>query len=178
QSRPPFPPCDWSAPASISGRGAPLISICLDCTPCNLRACPFKAPHACEGGRTLARDPCGCCDQCTRLEWEPCGGHDWTHGYCALGLTCASVNRTGAAVIPEIGVCKGGWKSVLRREKVLRAQRKSCRSSFSHPEGITVRISRWVSGFPEPALPSSIHVVVQIRTPHGFSRAIEPQVIP
>lgn len=79
-----------------------------ECTPCNLRTCPVKAPHGCEGGRTLARDPCGCCDQCTRLEWEPCGGQDWTHGYCALGLTCASVNKTGAATIPEIGVCKGG----------------------------------------------------------------------
>ncbi|KAK9517484.1 hypothetical protein VZT92_023947 [Zoarces viviparus] len=77
-----------------------------ECTPCNLRTCPVKAPHSCEGGRTLARDPCGCCDQCARLEWEPCGGQDWAHGYCALGLTCASVNKTGAAAIPETGVCK------------------------------------------------------------------------
>uniref|UniRef100_A0A667Z0K8 Uncharacterized protein n=1 Tax=Myripristis murdjan TaxID=586833 RepID=A0A667Z0K8_9TELE len=77
-----------------------------ECTPCDLRTCSVKAPHGCEGGRTLARDPCGCCDQCTRLEWEPCGGQDWAHGYCALGLTCASVNKTGAATIPEIGVCK------------------------------------------------------------------------
>ncbi|XP_047466539.1 cysteine-rich motor neuron 1 protein isoform X3 [Mugil cephalus] len=77
-----------------------------ECTPCNLRTCPVKPPHGCEGGRTLARDPCGCCDQCTRLEWEPCGGQDWAHGYCALGLTCASVNQTGAATIPESGVCK------------------------------------------------------------------------
>lgn len=80
-----------------------------ECTPCSLRACVAKAPHGCEGGRTLARDPCGCCDQCARLEWEPCGGQDWAHGYCALGLTCASVNGTGAAAIPETGVCKGGW---------------------------------------------------------------------
>lgn len=79
-----------------------------ECTPCNLRTCPAKAPHGCEGGRILARDPCGCCDQCARLEWEPCGGQDWAHGYCALGLTCASFNTTGAATIPEIGVCKGG----------------------------------------------------------------------
>lgn len=78
-----------------------------ECTSCNLRTCPVKALHGCEGGRTLAKDPCGCCDQCTRLEWETCGGQDWAHGYCALGLTCASVNKTGAATIPEIGVCKG-----------------------------------------------------------------------
>uniref|UniRef100_H2UFE2 Cysteine-rich motor neuron 1 protein n=1 Tax=Takifugu rubripes TaxID=31033 RepID=H2UFE2_TAKRU len=77
-----------------------------ECTPCNLRTCPVKAPHDCEGGRTLARDPCGCCDQCARLELEPCGGQDWAHGYCALGLTCASINSTGAVEIPEIGVCK------------------------------------------------------------------------
>ncbi|XP_037343176.2 cysteine-rich motor neuron 1 protein isoform X2 [Pungitius pungitius] len=77
-----------------------------DCTPCGLRTCVAKAPHGCEGGRSLARDPCGCCDHCARLEWEPCGGQDWAHGYCALGLTCASVNGTGAAAIPETGVCK------------------------------------------------------------------------
>ncbi|KAK2826192.1 hypothetical protein Q5P01_020406 [Channa striata] len=77
-----------------------------ECTPCNLRTCAADAPHGCGGGRTLARDPCGCCDQCTRLQLEPCGGADWAHGYCALGLTCASVNRSRAAVIPEIGVCK------------------------------------------------------------------------
>ena len=71
-----------------------------ECTPCNLRTCPLKAAHGCEGGRTLARDPCGCCDQCARLEWEPCGGQDWAHGYCALGLTCASVNGSGAAPHP------------------------------------------------------------------------------
>ena len=41
------------------------------------------------------------------MEWEPCGGQDWVLGYCALGLTCASFNRTGAAMLPEIGVCKG-----------------------------------------------------------------------
>lgn len=79
-----------------------------ECTPCNQRTCPGRATHGCEGGRSLARDPCGCCDQCARLEWEPCGGQDWAHGYCALGLTCASFNTTGAATLPEIGVCKGG----------------------------------------------------------------------
>ncbi|CAL8272316.1 unnamed protein product [Merluccius merluccius] len=82
-----------------------------ECTPCGLRTCPSKHAHGahgaqCEGGRSSVRDPCGCCDQCARLEWEPCGGQDWVLGYCALGLTCASFNRTGAAVLPEIGVCK------------------------------------------------------------------------
>ncbi|XP_034078429.1 cysteine-rich motor neuron 1 protein isoform X2 [Gymnodraco acuticeps] len=77
-----------------------------ECTPCELRTCPVKAPRGCDGGRTLARDPCGCCDRCAQLEWEPCGGQDWVHGYCALGLTCASFNQTEAATIPETGVCK------------------------------------------------------------------------
>ncbi|KAJ3613778.1 hypothetical protein NHX12_020024, partial [Muraenolepis orangiensis] len=80
-----------------------------ECTPCELRTCPAdtKHPtHGCEGGRSSARDPCGCCAQCARLEWEPCGGQDWVLGYCALGLTCASFNVTGAAILPEIGVCK------------------------------------------------------------------------
>ncbi|XP_033967681.1 cysteine-rich motor neuron 1 protein isoform X3 [Pseudochaenichthys georgianus] len=77
-----------------------------ECTPCELRTCPVKAPRGCDGGRTLARDPCGCCDRCAQMEWEPCGGQDWVHGYCALGLTCASFNQTEAATIPETGVCK------------------------------------------------------------------------
>ncbi|XP_077586830.1 cysteine-rich motor neuron 1 protein [Stigmatopora nigra] len=78
-----------------------------DCTPCHLRTCPVQATtRGCEGGRIVARDPCGCCDHCARLEWEPCGGPDWSLGYCSLGLTCASVNSTGGALIPEIGVCK------------------------------------------------------------------------
>ncbi|KAM6961284.1 LOW QUALITY PROTEIN: cysteine-rich motor neuron 1 protein [Aplochiton taeniatus] len=77
-----------------------------ECTPCILRTCAAKAPFACDGGRTVARDPCGCCDQCTRLRWEPCGGQDWTLGYCALGLACAAINQTGAVTIPAIGVCK------------------------------------------------------------------------
>ncbi|KAK7904977.1 hypothetical protein WMY93_017584 [Mugilogobius chulae] len=42
----------------------------------------------------------------TYREWEPCGGQDWSVGYCGLGLTCAALNGTGPAVIPEIGVCK------------------------------------------------------------------------
>lgn len=77
-----------------------------ECTPCSLRTCPPRSPHGCEGGRSLARDPCGCCDHCTRLEWEPCGGQDWALGYCALGLTCAAVNQTGDVTLPDIGVCK------------------------------------------------------------------------
>ncbi|KAL0969171.1 hypothetical protein UPYG_G00223420 [Umbra pygmaea] len=74
-----------------------------ECTPCDLRAC---SPKPCESGRALAKDPCGCCDQCTRLEWELCGGKDWALGYCALGLTCAAVNQTGVVTLPDIGVCK------------------------------------------------------------------------
>lgn len=80
-----------------------------ECTPCNLRVCPLRASAAargCDGGRTVARDPCGCCDLCTRLEWEPCGGQDWSVGYCGLGLSCAAVNGTRPASVPEVGVCK------------------------------------------------------------------------
>ncbi|XP_030641382.1 cysteine-rich motor neuron 1 protein [Chanos chanos] len=82
------------------------VLVAYECTPCGLRTCPLTAPIACEDGRTLARDPCGCCDQCTRLELELCGGQDWTLGYCGLGLTCAAVNRSGAVSPPDIGVCK------------------------------------------------------------------------
>uniref|UniRef100_A0A8C6U762 Cysteine-rich motor neuron 1 protein n=1 Tax=Neogobius melanostomus TaxID=47308 RepID=A0A8C6U762_9GOBI len=88
-------------------RALPSASV-HECTPCDLRACPLRAAAArgCDGGRAVARDPCGCCDLCTRLEWEPCGGQDWSVGYCGLGLSCAAVNGTGLASIPEIGVCK------------------------------------------------------------------------
>lgn len=77
------------------------------CAPCSQRACPPLPAHGCEEGRVLARDPCGCCDQCARLEMELCGGDSWQLGYCALGLTCTALNHTGALTIPDIGVCKG-----------------------------------------------------------------------
>ncbi|XP_055719046.1 cysteine-rich motor neuron 1 protein-like isoform X1 [Salvelinus fontinalis] len=118
-----------------------------ECTPCDLRTCP---PKACESGRTLARDPCGCCDQCTRMEWEPCAGQDWALGYCALGLTCAAVNQTGAVTLPEIGVCKvlpHSPEAGLEDERCplqtgcdragamcVCDARHSCLGSFSYPE--------------------------------------------
>ncbi|XP_076835133.1 cysteine-rich motor neuron 1 protein isoform X2 [Brachyhypopomus gauderio] len=82
------------------------VLVASECTPCARRSCTNVAPRACEDARALARDPCGCCDQCTRMELESCGGPDWTLGYCGSGLTCAAVNRTGVVSIPEIGVCK------------------------------------------------------------------------
>ncbi|XP_077096592.1 cysteine-rich motor neuron 1 protein isoform X4 [Siphateles boraxobius] len=77
-----------------------------ECTPCALRSCPLLSALGCGSGRVLARDPCGCCDQCSRLELELCGGPDWTLGYCGSGLTCAARNRTGPALVPETGVCR------------------------------------------------------------------------
>lgn len=77
------------------------------CVPCPVRACPPVSEQGCEEGRVLARDPCGCCDQCARLEMELCGGENWQLGYCAAGLTCTALNHTGAVRIPDIGVCKG-----------------------------------------------------------------------
>lgn len=77
------------------------------CAPCPQRACTPVPAQGCEEGRVLARDPCGCCDQCARLEMELCGGENWQLGYCALGLTCTALNHTGAVTIPDIGVCKG-----------------------------------------------------------------------
>ncbi|XP_066550981.1 cysteine-rich motor neuron 1 protein isoform X2 [Amia ocellicauda] len=76
------------------------------CTPCELRTCPAQPPHTCGNGRTLARDPCGCCPDCTRLEWEPCGGRDWAVGSCGSGLTCAAVNGTRVVSAPDVGICK------------------------------------------------------------------------
>ncbi|KAJ7989085.1 hypothetical protein DPEC_G00315880 [Dallia pectoralis] len=81
-----------------------VLTAYYECSPCDLRTCSATEP--CHGDRTLAKDPCGCCDQCARLEWEPCGGPDWTLGYCAPGLTCAAVNQTGGVTIPDMGVCK------------------------------------------------------------------------
>ncbi|XP_052009470.1 insulin-like growth factor-binding protein 7 [Xyrauchen texanus] len=82
------------------------VSECHECSPCALRACPRLGPLGCDSARVLARDPCGCCEQCSRLELELCAGPDWTLGYCGSGLTCAALNRTGPALIPETGVCK------------------------------------------------------------------------
>lgn len=80
------------------------------CAPCTNRACPPVPAQGCEEGRVLARDPCGCCDQCARLELEVCGGENWQQGYCAPGLTCTALNHTGAITIPDKGVCKGECK--------------------------------------------------------------------
>lgn len=77
------------------------------CAPCPQRACPPVPAQGCDEGRVLARDPCGCCDQCARLEMELCGGENWQLGYCALGLTCTALNHTGAVTVPHTGVCKG-----------------------------------------------------------------------
>lgn len=82
-----------------------------ECAPCALRSCPLLGALGCGSGRVLARDPCGCCEQCSRLELELCGGPDWTLGYCGFGLTCAALNRTGPALIPETGVCRGQWRA-------------------------------------------------------------------
>ncbi|XP_029531192.1 cysteine-rich motor neuron 1 protein-like isoform X1 [Oncorhynchus nerka] len=118
-----------------------------ECKPCDIRTCPLKA---CESGRTLAKDPCGCCDQCSRLEWEPCGGKDWELGYCALGLTCAAVSQTGAVTLPDIGVCKvlpDNPEAGLEDERCplqtgcdragamcVCDARQSCLSSFAYPD--------------------------------------------
>ncbi|XP_065131160.1 cysteine-rich motor neuron 1 protein-like isoform X3 [Paramisgurnus dabryanus] len=89
-----------------------LLEFCVraieahECAPCSLRSCPRVSPFGCDSGRVLARDPCGCCDQCSRLELELCGGVDWTLGYCGSGLTCTALNGTGPVLIPAAGVCK------------------------------------------------------------------------
>ncbi|XP_023658128.1 cysteine-rich motor neuron 1 protein-like isoform X2 [Paramormyrops kingsleyae] len=83
-----------------------LQQVAYECTPCDLRTCPEEPPHTCPGGRNLALDPCGCCDHCSRLQWESCGGTDWTFGYCGLGLTCVAVNGTTSVDLPIVGICK------------------------------------------------------------------------
>lgn len=89
-----------------------LLGFCVraiasrECAPCALRSCPPVSPLGCDSGRVLTRDPCGCCERCSRLELELCGGADWTLGYCGSGLTCAAVNGTGPVRIPDAGVCK------------------------------------------------------------------------
>ncbi|GAA6103159.1 cysteine-rich motor neuron 1 protein-like [Tachysurus ichikawai] len=96
------------------------------CAPCPNRACIPVPAQGCEEGRVLARDPCGCCDQCTRLDMELCGGENWQLGYCAPGLTCTDLNHTGAVTSPHIGVCKGmisftsgqthTWSELVRKQ--------------------------------------------------------------
>ncbi|XP_073784068.1 cysteine-rich motor neuron 1 protein-like isoform X2 [Danio rerio] len=77
-----------------------------ECAPCALRSCPPVSPLGCGSGRVLLWDPCGCCEQCSRLELELCGGPDWTLGSCGSGLSCTALNRSGAARAPETGVCR------------------------------------------------------------------------
>ncbi len=48
-----------------------------------------------------------------RLELELCAGPDWTLGFCGSGLTCAALNRTGPALAPETGVCRGQCRALI-----------------------------------------------------------------
>ncbi|XP_067310953.1 cysteine-rich motor neuron 1 protein-like isoform X2 [Pseudorasbora parva] len=100
--------CPWSLLCFLSVLGFCARAIgAHECAPCALRSCPLLlSALGCGSGRVLARDPCGCCEQCSRLELELCGGPDWTLGYCGSGLTCAALNRTGPARVPETGVCR------------------------------------------------------------------------
>ncbi|CAN2388153.1 hypothetical protein PRIEUP_LOCUS14879, partial [Pristimantis euphronides] len=74
-----------------------------NCTACKERKCPPMI-SPCPGSEAI--DPCGCCQHCAKQEWELCGGPDWEFGYCDSSYRCASINGTGLAEIPDIGVCK------------------------------------------------------------------------
>ncbi|CAH2319800.1 cysteine-rich motor neuron 1 -like [Pelobates cultripes] len=81
-----------------------LISglMAYNCSCANI-TCPPR-PVNCIGSYTL--DPCGCCTQCSKKEWEPCGGESWVLGYCAANLKCANITGQTLVELPHVGVCK------------------------------------------------------------------------
>eukprot|EP00794_Sanderia_malayensis_P016846 gene16846-18545_t len=64
------------------------VAFSLTCLPCKETQCKEVQSLRCQGG--LARDPCGCCFICAKLEGERCGGPWNIAGVCDKGLVCDS----------------------------------------------------------------------------------------
>ncbi|XP_028411507.1 venom protein 302-like [Dendronephthya gigantea] len=58
----------------------------LSCLQCPQVTCRLPSELNCKGG--LAREPCGCCDECAKVEEETCGGPWDMAGVCDTGLKC------------------------------------------------------------------------------------------
>ncbi|XP_028677621.1 cysteine-rich motor neuron 1 protein-like isoform X1 [Erpetoichthys calabaricus] len=86
------------------------VLLAHECSPCETRTCPPLTSLGCLAGRSLARDPCGCCERCAGLQGESCGGKDWEVGICEEGLNCETADGTGPVKPPDRGLCKGKLK--------------------------------------------------------------------
>ncbi|KAM4651429.1 cysteine-rich motor neuron 1 protein-like [Discoglossus pictus] len=74
-----------------------------NCTRCDKQKCP-PLSTSCLGH--VAIDPCGCCEHCSKKEWEPCGGENWQIGYCDKNIQCVSTIGEELVEPPMVGICK------------------------------------------------------------------------
>ena len=74
----------------------------LRCPTCKPSNC--TTPAGCPAGKTL--DPCGCCDVCTKVVSEACGGPWNMGGVCdqSLNLLCIPDDPYSTS---QLGTCQG-----------------------------------------------------------------------
>lgn len=75
----------------------------LSCLVCSMQTCP-SLPGPCNSG--VGKDPCGCCDVCSKGPGEECGGPFDILGLCGTNLNCDK-SRSPEVEFNARGVCVG-----------------------------------------------------------------------
>lgn len=93
----------------------------LSCAQCDKKAC--NELLNCKAG--MVKGLCGCCNLCTKLVNERCGGLWHMHGKCAHGLKCVTKAQLNDRdrFLPEnfkIGLCEPG-KNTWPKIEVIKA---------------------------------------------------------
>lgn len=94
----------YSAALSHLPDAANIAAAGLRCPTCNPSTC--TAPAGCPAGSTRTLDPCGCCEVCTKVVGETCGGPWNTGGVCEQthNLLCIPDDPYSTS---QLGTCQG-----------------------------------------------------------------------
>lgn len=94
----------YSAALSHLPDAAKRAAAGLRCPTCNPSTC--KAPAGCPAGSTRTLDRCGCCEVCTKVVGETCGGPWNTGGVCEQthNLLCIPDDPYSTS---QLGTCQG-----------------------------------------------------------------------
>ncbi|CAH1244772.1 HTRA3 [Branchiostoma lanceolatum] len=76
------------------------------CPPCELLMDVCVDPQPCPSNTVM--DPCGCCEECAKVEGEMCGGSWDIDGKCADGLTCVKPETSIFDLFYMPGICHRG----------------------------------------------------------------------
>lgn len=89
------------------------------CGPCN----PLLCEELVDCPKGITTDPCGCCEVCSKLVNETCGGKYGLLGRCARGLECFISPEIGQPITGhEEGVCKGELNFRVADQQVIGAK--------------------------------------------------------